>query len=317
MSKLTDKERLQSIDVFRGLSIILMVFYTLVAKLSDNLPAILRHNYYEQFLPGDFVLPMFLFASGMSLVFFDRKRMQGSLGDYVFDVSFKLLKLLAAAAIITPFSAKGFLYMDEVMLNGVLFVPLLLLLRLPDRALVGTILVIWVVYAVLFFNGIKPNPNLYYLGGYHSAAYYLPVVIGGALAARNLDRLTPFFAGALIVAAALMPIFPPLKMIASPPFMSLSIAFSIAVFILLRNVQNRHLLYLGRNPLRYWVMMFIFFVIPVEAYCVLHKATLPFQFGWVETSVFSILAAAFLYGVSKWIDSVKKDFTSAIQKRSS
>ncbi len=76
--------RIRSIDVFRGISILLMVFFTLILRLSDSLPVLIIHNVRESIHLGDFVLPMFLFASGISLVFFAKKRKK--LKSHVLDI---------------------------------------------------------------------------------------------------------------------------------------------------------------------------------------------------------------------------------------
>ena len=56
-------------DAFRGLAIVGMVFFTLTLKLSRNLPDILKHNVSGSLHLGDFVLPMFIFGSGISLAY--------------------------------------------------------------------------------------------------------------------------------------------------------------------------------------------------------------------------------------------------------
>ncbi|MCK4718720.1 MAG: DUF1624 domain-containing protein, partial [Thermoplasmata archaeon] len=64
----------RSIDVFRGIAIVSMVFFTVTLKLSSDIPDILRHNSSGYFHIGDLVLPMFLFASGLSLAYYIDKR---------------------------------------------------------------------------------------------------------------------------------------------------------------------------------------------------------------------------------------------------
>ena len=51
-----------------------MVFFTVTLRLSSDLPDPLRHNVWGSLHLGDFVLPMFLFASGLSLAYFLQKR---------------------------------------------------------------------------------------------------------------------------------------------------------------------------------------------------------------------------------------------------
>ena len=178
--------RIPSIDLFRGLAIALMVFFTISYWTSANLPEFLKHNEADSLHIGDFVLPMFLFASGMSLVFFHEKR-KGKKG-YWLDAIERFGKLVIISAILSIFSAGAFLGMDEVMLSALLFLASLLLLQLPEAYLVSVSLAIPTAYALITaYTGLLPGFGSAYLGGYPAAIFYLPVMLTGVMVGRRVE----------------------------------------------------------------------------------------------------------------------------------
>ncbi|MBD3210104.1 DUF1624 domain-containing protein [Candidatus Micrarchaeota archaeon] len=294
--------RIRAIDTFRGLSIVLMVFFTLTLRLSDSLPDALVHNAEESLHIGDFVLPMFLFASGMSMVFFARKRSRMKKSEYALDALERFGKLVLISVFLTPFSAGGFLHMDEVMLNAVLFLPAIILLGFSEVALAAVAVASVLLYLGLQNFAMLPDFTEYYLGGYPAAAFYLPVMLAGAIAGRNLEHLEKILGAALIAAVLLLFVVPPHKMSASPSFMALSVVFSLAVFSLVKNFKSGSLEYLGRKPIRYWVLMFAVLLIPLGIYAEVAGWGAPLHLGWPLAVVVSLLCLPILFLLSKALD---------------
>ena len=73
MGQTYTERRNRAIDAHRGLAILGMVFFSLTIRLSADLPGPLKHNVRNSLHIGDLVLPMFLFASGLSLAYFLEK----------------------------------------------------------------------------------------------------------------------------------------------------------------------------------------------------------------------------------------------------
>ena len=138
-----------SIDAFRGLSIIGMVFFTVILRLSSNLPDILRHNVWGTVHLGDFILPMFLFASGLSLAYYLKKRENEKKNVFLQSILLRFGKLALVGISLSIFSAYGFLEMDEVMLSALLFIACVVLSKLNWKILIGIIFVINLSYIFL------------------------------------------------------------------------------------------------------------------------------------------------------------------------
>ncbi|MFA5412236.1 MAG: heparan-alpha-glucosaminide N-acetyltransferase domain-containing protein [Candidatus Micrarchaeia archaeon] len=303
--------RVRQIDAFRGFAIVLMVFFTLYALLSNG-PDFLLHNKPDSLHAGDFVLPLFIFASGMSLFFFTQKR-KSRPAKYVLDsmerfwklvlISFFLMLLLGAA----PFT------MDELMLIALLSLPTIVLALFPEIFIYAGILLPPALYLILLYTGSLPNFNAAYLGGYPAAIFYLPVMLFGFLAGKSVSEkksLLPLFASMLVLTALLLFLVPPYKMEASPSFMALASLLSLILYICVERIisipsfQSVPVLffeYLGRNPIRYWVLMFLLFIIPVRFYLFAggqHTAGLEPAQAVLVSLAFSII----LFLVSKLMD---------------
>jgi len=275
--------RNRSIDAFRGLSIVGMVFFTLTLRLGHDLPEPLRHNIPTSIHLGDLILPMFLFASGISLGYYMEKRKDEGRSDFSSGVLKRFATLVLIAVLLSYFSARGFLEMDEVMLNALLFLACVALSSLDWKASLGVIFLIDLSYLALIDPGWigAESTNIFsghYLGGYPAAIYYLPVMLGGLVLGRGMisggvwsgsNKMTM---GAILALLVFSWAFVPLdKMVATPSFMMLSILFCFGVFVLIDKVTQRmngleELEYLGRKPLRYWIMMYVFFLIPLMLY---------------------------------------------------
>ncbi|MFH0737511.1 MAG: heparan-alpha-glucosaminide N-acetyltransferase domain-containing protein [Candidatus Micrarchaeota archaeon] len=298
--------RSRGIDVFRGFSIALMIFFSVIARLSGALPDILDHNVSGSMHIGDFVLTLFIFASGMSLVFFERKKRSGS--GYLLDVLERTGKLLMVWLFISPFSSGRFLGMDELALIAVLALPTLLLLRFSDRVIAFAAIAPVFLYIILVMTA-PISFSSGYLGGFIAVPFYLPVMLCGALVGRKLmegaDALSaamPVLTGASLTALILLAFIPPYKMDASPTFMGASIVVSGWLFIFVSGFGEPHMERMGRDPMRYWVLMFILFLIPLAFYGFGYAGGLPLGLGWVEATLISLLCIPIVYLISDGVD---------------
>jgi len=321
--------RLRSIDAFRGLAIVLMVFFTLTLTFSSQLPDLITHNVAGSLHAGDFVLPMFLFASGMSLVFFHEKRKKKKALEYALDVVERFGKLALVSFLLSPFTA-GIFQMDEVMLSAILFLVCVVLVGLPEMVLVLVAFAVFAIYFALYDLSLLPDFSAYYLGGYPAAIFYLPVMLGGVIAGKLIAEkkgLAPALLGAGLLFVVLLLVVPPDKSEATPSFMALSVAVSLLVFVLIeravgtgrerkrtsdepglvgteRGVVSGFFEYLGRQPINYWVLMFLLARIPLSFYAIYMGIELPLGLGWMEAVILAAAYAPLLYLVSRLGDFV-------------
>jgi predicted acyltransferase len=300
--------RLREIDVFRGIAIVGMVFFTMIFRLSRSLPDFLIHNVRYSLHIGDFVLPMFLFASGMSIVFFAQKRKKEKPGIFLMDVAGRFGKLAMIALFLSPFSAGEALGMDEVMLSALLFVPSVFLARYDAKIIAAVAAGVIIAYFSLAGVDALPDFTLHYLGGYQAAVFYLPVMLCGLIAGKTLERTKELMIGFLAVAVALMFIVPACKLCLTPSFMMLSAALSMMVFEASKRIRSEKLEFLGRNPIRYWVLMFLLMVIPLSIYEAWAGTRIPLGLGAPEALIITIILLPAIYMVSRAIDVFYKHF---------
>jgi uncharacterized membrane protein len=298
--------RIAGIDRFRGIAIILMVFFTLMSILSYSLPDVFKHNLAGSFHFGDTVLPMFLFAGGMSLVFFIEKRKNGK--NLALDLIERFGSLVLIWAIISPLSGGGLFEMDEIMLSVLLFVPAIAMIGWPDRAIAAVLAACIIAYLILMAIGALPDLRSHYLGGFPAAPFYLPVMLAGVLAGKNIDKIERLAAPSIILTAALLLIVPPYKSAASPSFMALSATIALLVFISIKRFGEspawNPIEYIGRRPLRYWILMWAGIITPIAFYVVMSQASLPLRMDWPEATVCVLCILAALYLLSRGIDSL-------------
>ena len=296
-------ERVQSIDSFRGLTIVFMVFYSLLALFSRELPFLLDHNWNDLFHLGDMVLPSFVFASGMSLVFFARKWGSRSKKKLWKNVLRKSLKLVIVWMPLSFFSSHKLFGFDEIMLNILLFIPSMVVINASDRFIAGISIGILSIHLILQETGYLPDFTQTYLGGIQGVLFYWPLMLGGVLAGRHLNSLKSIFCIYTFATAFLVLFSPPHKMNLTPSYITFSVAFTTAGFMLMRNTTFAPLIYLGKKPLRYWIMMFVLFLIPVKSYCILlgdHIYRMPFS--WQTSLLLSSGAVVIIYYASLLYD---------------
>lgn len=298
--------RVAAIDTFRGFSIVLMVVFTIILVLSNTLPWPLVHNTPGTLRPGDFVFMMFIFVSGMSLVFFDKKREKLKKSQYILDVVERFGKLVLIWVFLSPFSAGKFLGIDEVMLIALLMIPTLLLIRFSEKKITVVALLVFVLYFVLEAMNSLPYFNQDYLGGYGAVIFYLPVMLAGVIAGRNIHETRKLIVPVAIITVLLLVIIPPYKNIVSPSFMALSVLVSLVLFEVCKKIRFEPLEYLSKRAIAYWVLMFLVLGIPIVFYAELTKKELPLDFDWPIALAICCLGVVGLYLISKLFDSIHK-----------
>lgn len=279
-----------------------MVFFTLTLLLSKELPDVLKHNAAHAFHVGDFVLPLFLFASGMSLATYVRKFESFSFWKKLYDPIKRFLRLMFVSVMLSLFSASVFAGMDEIGLSAVLFLLTILFSRFSDVSITALCLLTIPLYIFAESVNAVPDYTKAYLGGYGATVFYLPLMLMGFVAARSKHHL-PFIVGASFSVFLLLVYFiPPYKLSLSPSFMALGISFSGACYLLVKDIRNSFLEYLGKNPLRYWVYMFLIFIVPLKIIAHTSSIPLPLTLGWITTVIVSFLAVFFLYALTRGMD---------------
>ena len=267
-----------SIDTFRGTTIIGMVFFTLTLKLSSNLPEILRHNSYESLHIGDFILPMFLFASGLSLAYYLQKKENEEKRVFRTDVIIRFSRLAIIGIILSPFSANGFFKMDEVMLCAILFIVCIIISKINWKILIFLICSINISYIALKEFYEISFFHKHYLGGYPATLYYLPVMLIGFIIGKEMiskglwSKKNKIIISIILFFFLISWFFIPIKKLeATPSFMMLSILFSFSIFVFVDLICNnfhrfKEIEYLGKKSIRYWMTMYIIFIIPAHFY---------------------------------------------------
>ena len=306
--------RNQPIDAFRGLAILGMVFFTVTLRLSRDLPELLRHNVWGSVHLGDFILPMFLFASGLSLAYFIQKREREKQNTYLRDVVKRFGKLALVGISLSIFSASGFLEMDEVTLSALVFIACIALSRLDWKVILCIIFFINLSYIALIQLDQVSIFIGHYLGGYPAALYYLPVMLIGLMIGKGIiseELLCKSNKITMVMIFVFFLIFwnfiPLNKMTASPSFIMLSILFSFLIFTVTEKIvcginSLGELEYIGRKPLRYWLTMYIVFLIPLKLYIVFSEQDFPLHIYWLIGIVISLGLIMVLWGISHMID---------------
>lgn len=310
--------RIAAIDAFRGLSIAAMVFFGILAGLSNNLPWLLQHNVSNEFRPGDLVLPMFLFVSGLSLPYFLERR-KSDPQKLLLDSIGRMGKLLGVGFLFSGFSTGQLLGMDEMVLNAVLF-PAAWLMARYGSIITWSILFVAILagYSIVHASIGTTIFEKAVLGGYPAAMFYFPVMLAGVIAGKGmvgqgvgggLDTHKWLKTAAAAIAGALLLglVFPIDKLHVTPSFMMLGIGVSIAILLGMdvagrRGLRLPTIEYMGQNPLRYWVFLFLFFIIPHFMCYLVGKCPAELNLPWPEALAASIAYMGFFILVSRAMD---------------
>jgi len=306
--------RYKTIDVFRGLAILGMVFFTIPLRLSRNLPDILQHNVWGTIHLGDFVLPMFLFASGLSLAFFIEKYNKEKKKRFRKKAISRFATLALIGISLSVFSAYGFLEMDEVMLSALLFIACVLLSRFNWKINILIIFLINLSYFVIIFYDFENIFIGHYLGGYPAALFYLPIMLSGLVIGRGIIKNHLWCKNNKIIITMIFLFFilfytfiPLNKMTATPSFIMLSILFSFFVFIIVelftsKILISKKLMFIGKKPIIYWLLMYIIFIIPLWFYVEFSNQSIPLNLHWSISLLFSLSLIIIFYYSLKFIE---------------
>jgi len=304
-------------------------------KLSSDLPELLKHNVPGSVHVGDFVLPMFLFASGLSLAYyFENNLSRGSLcsSSALKDIIGRFIKLAFIGLSLSYFSAYRLLEMDEVMLSAICFLACIFLSRFKWKFGLLIIILINLSYLLLIKFDHTYIFSQHYLGGYLSVPYYLPIMLSGFFVGQDMilrsemNHLTastnnasenPISANNLLLMVGVMVLFLLSmlfaqldKLTASPSFMMLSILVSFFLYIAfikfkLSNPIAAQIEYIGKNPLRFWVMMYVLLIIPGIIYVKTKDGSFPLEIPWLAGITISSAAIFLLWSMSKLVDRLK------------
>jgi len=311
-------ERNRTIDAFRGLAILGMIFFTVSLKISSNLPDLLRHNVRDSVHIGDFVLPMFLFASGLSLAYYIERGKKEHRKVFLGKVMRRFGNLALVGLSLSYFSANGLLEMDEVMLIAILFLVSVFLSRLDWKILLCIVFLIDLSFLILIRCDLFDIFKGHYLGGYPAAFYYLQIMLTGLMIGKGIVVKEPLCRRNIMIISLVLLFFllfwsfiPIEKLSASPSYMLLSILLSFLVFSVMNKVKlhnriARELEYMGRKPLRFWIMMFISSIIPLRFWAELSQNARPLDLHWPLTVVVSMGLVVLLWGISRILDNLMK-----------
>lgn len=309
-------ERNETLDILRGLSIVGMVFLTFIPRLSESLPDLLKHDIRGQVHLGDFVLPMFLFSSGMSAAYFLKRRKGKKRTGVLLDVIERAGRLTGISMLLIPFSTGALFEIDALTLNVTLFIFAVAFFPVSDKFYILFSLVLFAFYYYIISIFGPAVFDLSQLGGYHGAIFYLPVTLAG-LAIGKKEGNRHYTVSVLCISAALLVlssfIFPIDKLRVSPSFMLASITVSSLAYVLMHALKNRLgaflpvISYLGQKAIRYWILMFLLFIVPATYYLAASHERLD-VLGWKAAALASVLFLILLILASLAIDRLQAVF---------
>ncbi|WP_445386548.1 acyltransferase family protein [Robiginitalea sp. IMCC44478] len=161
------KERIISVDIFRGLTIALMILVNTPGTWSAVYPPLL-HAEWHGYTPTDLVFPFFLFIVGTSIVFAYRNKQAGPAA--IRKISIRSLKLIGLGIFLGAFSLDFpfFVPFEEIRFPGVLqrigvvfFITALLFLYTNWKVLFGVsisvLLGYWIWMGFIPLDGVAPT----------------------------------------------------------------------------------------------------------------------------------------------------------------
>jgi hypothetical protein len=303
-----------SLDLLRGVAVAGMFFFSFVATLSDSLPLLLLHNIPGRFLPGDLVLSLFLFSSGVSLSLVRRRYASSFDRAMWLKLIGRLSRMVAVSLFITPFSVGVPFGMDEMMLNLVLTLPALFIIAFGDLISWSVIVFIWGLVAILAKSGQLIDSSTSYLGGYPLSFVWLPIILAGSLTGSQMNMSSIRRSSIWLVVFLFFCFFSgaPDKLNLTPSFGALSaLVGELCLFVFRRfKLRSSWLEYFGSKPLRMWVLMFLLLG-PLRLYAETKLNALQLGFGTAEAVLMGLLWMLASYGISKGIDRRRGSSASA------
>ena len=309
-----DDSRDSSLDFLRGVAVAGMFFFSFIATLSDSLPLLLLHNIPGRFLPGDLVLSLFLFSSGVSLSLVRQRYASTFDRDMWLKLIGRIFRMVLVSLFITPFSVGVPFGMDEMMLNLVLTIPALFIIGLGELLSWSVVVFIWGFVAILARSGHLIDSSTSYLGGYPLSFVWLPIVLAGSLTGSQM-YLNPIRRIAIwLVVFLFFCLFDasPDKLNLTPSFGALSALVGELCLVIFRRFKLRlpWLEYFGSRPLRMWVLMFLLLG-PLRLYAETKLNASQLSFGPTEAVLMALLWMLASYGISKGMDKRRGSSASA------
>jgi len=303
-----------SLDLLRGVAVAGMFFFSFVATLSDSLPLLLLHNIPGRFLPGDLVLSLFLYSSGVSLSLVRRRYASSFDRSMWLKLIGRLSRMVVVSLFITPFSVGVPFGMDEMMLNLVLTLPALFIIGFGDLISWSVIVFIWGLVAMLARSGQLIDSSTSYLGGYPLSFVWLPIILAGSLTGSQMNLSSIRRSSVWLVVFLFFYFFSgaPDKLNLTASFGALSALVGELCLLVFRRFKLRSswLEYFGSRPLRMWVLMFLLLG-PLRLYAETELNTSQLSFGTAEAVLMALLWMLASYGISKGIDRRRGSSASA------
>ena len=161
------KERILSVDIFRGMTIVLMILVNNPGTWSSIYPPFM-HAEWHGYTPTDLVFPFFLFIVGTSIVF-SYKNKTADASTYK-KISIRSLKLIGLGLFLGAFTLTFPFFKDfsAIRFPGVLqrigvvfFVTSILFINFNWKALIGISVFIligyWLAMGFIPVNGVAPT----------------------------------------------------------------------------------------------------------------------------------------------------------------
>jgi len=284
--------RINSLDAFRGLAILLMIFVHFINWFSKEVPLYLKYDLAKHVTLGDLVAPLFLVAVGISLwLSYSKRTEKGQKYLEIGKVYFKRYFLLIVVGLVLDMLRRGSINFTWGVLEtiGVAALIAFLLIRYSDKVLVAVIALSSAIYSYLSIL-----PDFSYLV-YHSPFGGMPAIISwlslaligvmiGKRLVKSFDEKKKFLlflfksAAVLIAVAVLLSFVVPLdRGLVSTSYVLLASAGGLMVFSVLfflieqKGMKLRFLTDFGLSALIVFIAQYLFIAIPIKLLG-LHKA---------------------------------------------
>ncbi|UMZ73855.1 heparan-alpha-glucosaminide N-acetyltransferase domain-containing protein [Natranaerofaba carboxydovora] len=314
------KNRVESIDNFRGFAIILMFIANFIVLFVKNPPDIIRHAEPGMILPLDFVAPFFGFAIGLSFPYFIYKTKMLEATQPAKRFFFRVIILYIVGA--SPNFLYRLMIFEESVANaylnswsiletwalGLCLIILLVKLNLTKRIFVSVAILFIYQFVLLEIPGIYSYVYSQAEGGVVSVLSWLFVIINGTVIGElivNTNKLNLIKKSVLIsllnsivgLALHFGQITPMTRLDVSASYMFFSAGISIFVFLLFHLFLDNYgkvFREVGMYPLQAWILQSLFYV-PV--YLTIGGA----YFDWPVGGVIALFGVVTLVIIDKYL----------------
>ncbi len=251
------KDRLAALDIFRGMAVLSLIifngFYGFI-----NAPEWLKHAEWHGYTFADLIAPLFLFAVGMSLPISIKKRLEKSgLKSVLAHSAYRGLLMIAFGTIGNIICFRDFsLHWGTLEMIGgciILSTPAIIWIPPIERVVAGFTLIFSWFLVCFFTERLHSHVILYVMGGPASLiAWSSIVLIGSAISEFFNNRgkygghkmilfSTSLISGSIFLFFNILNI-PPNKNLVNSPYLSLSIALSCALLLIVDRLQESRIL---------------------------------------------------------------------------